>query len=53
VGTGNNQIVQMTGAGKLPAVDGSNLTNVTASALSSTASINTSGNIVTTVSNPT
>ncbi len=48
VGTGNNQIVQMTGAGKLPAVDGSNLTNVTASALSSTASINTSGNIVTT-----
>ncbi|NUN06844.1 MAG: hypothetical protein HUU57_13905, partial [Bdellovibrio sp.] len=47
VGTGSNQIVQMTGDGKLPVVDGSNLTGVIASALSNSASINTSGNIVT------
>ncbi|WP_413943279.1 tail fiber domain-containing protein [Bdellovibrio sp. HCB-162] len=54
VGTGANQIVQMNGAGKLPAVDGSQLTNVnavtatTASGISATAVINTSGNISTT-----
>lgn len=51
VGTGANQVVQMGSDSKLPAVDGSKLTNVaaltatTASALSSTATINTSGSI--------
>lgn len=30
VGTGANQIVQLNGVGELPAVDGSNLTNITA-----------------------
>ncbi|NUN06624.1 MAG: hypothetical protein HUU57_12790, partial [Bdellovibrio sp.] len=45
VGTSANQIVQMGGDTKLPAVDGSKLTNVVASGLSSTASINTSGSI--------
>ncbi|KHD87380.1 MAG: hypothetical protein OM95_14885 [Bdellovibrio sp. ArHS] len=48
VGTGANQIVQLDGGGKLPVLDGSQLSNVTASALSSTASINTSGAIATT-----
>ncbi|WP_374001483.1 beta strand repeat-containing protein [Bdellovibrio bacteriovorus] len=48
VGTGANQIVQLDGTGKLPLIDGSQLSNVTASALSNTASINTSGNISTT-----
>lgn len=48
VGTGANQIVQMTSNGKLPMADGSNLTNVTASALASTAAISTSGDITTT-----
>ncbi len=45
VGTGANKIVQMGSDTKLPAVDGSKLTNVVASSLSSTASINTSGSI--------
>lgn len=45
VGTGANNIVQMGGDAKLPAVDGSKLTNVVASAFSSSASINTSGSI--------
>jgi hypothetical protein len=53
VGTGAYQIVQMGSDSKLPAVDGSKLTNVaattavTASGLTSTAVINTSGNITT------
>lgn len=48
VGTGAGQIVQLDGSARLPAVNGSLLTNVTASGLSNTASINTSGNITTT-----
>jgi hypothetical protein len=48
VGTGNNQIVQLSSTGKLPAVDGSQLSGVVASGLSSTAAISTSGNITTT-----
>ncbi|WP_374029953.1 tail fiber domain-containing protein [Bdellovibrio bacteriovorus] len=47
VGTSAGKIVQLDNDSKLPAVDGSNLSNVTASALSNTASINTSGNITT------
>lgn len=45
VGAGANKIVQLDGAGKLPGLDGSNLTNITASAFSSSGSISTSGNI--------
>lgn len=48
VGTSANQIVQMGSDTKLPAVDGSKLTNVVATGLSSTASISTSGAISTT-----
>lgn len=47
VGTGAQQILQLDSAGKIPAVDGSNLTNIKASTFSSTGSINTSGNIQT------
>ncbi|QDK39242.1 tail fiber domain-containing protein [Bdellovibrio sp. NC01] len=46
VGTGANQVVQLDSSSKLPAVDGSLLTNVVASSLSSSASINISGDIV-------
>ncbi|MNJ96753.1 hypothetical protein D3C87_144850 [compost metagenome] len=48
VGTGANQIVQMGNDAKLPALDGSNLTNLVAVSLSSSAAISTSGNISTT-----
>lgn len=48
VGTNANQIVQMGSDGKLPLMDGSRITNVTASALSNTASINITGGIVST-----
>lgn len=51
VGTGAGKIVQIDSTGKLPAVDGSQLTGVaalTASSLTNTASISTSGNIATT-----
>lgn len=44
-GTSANQIVQLGSDGKLPAIDGSKLSNVIASGLSNTASINTSGSI--------
>ena len=52
VGTGANQIVQMDATAKLPAVNGSQLTNLNGSAISSgtiggSTAINTTGNIVT------
>lgn len=48
VGTGSNQIVQLDADGKLPAVDGSQLTGLKADSLGNTASITTSGLISTT-----
>lgn len=45
VGTDPKQIIQMGSDGKLPAMDGSKVFNVTASALANTASINIAGNI--------
>jgi hypothetical protein len=45
MGTAANQVVQMGADTKLPAVDGSKLTNVAAVSLSGTASINTSGTV--------
>jgi len=44
-GTTASKVVQLDANAKLPAVDGSQLTNITASTLSSTASINTTGTI--------
>lgn len=47
-GNGNLTCASVVGAdGKLPVIDGSNLTNVIAAGLSSNASINTSGGIIT------
>lgn len=43
VGTGANNLVQLNGAGALPAVSGSNLTNLSAANLTGTASVNTTG----------
>ncbi len=47
IGSGPNQLLQVGSDGKLPAVDGSNLTGITASVLSPTANITTSGTIST------
>lgn len=45
VGTSANKIVQLEADAKLPALDGSKLTNVVATSFNNTASINTSGSI--------
>jgi DUF2075 family protein len=42
-GTGANQIVQLDSSGKLPAIDGSALTNIVASSISGTLAINKGG----------
>lgn len=48
VGTAAGQLVQVQAGGKLPALDGSSLTNVTASAVSPSAFLSTNQNITTT-----
>lgn len=48
VGNGPNQLLQLGPDGKLPAIDGSNLTGITAGTISNTANISTSGTISTT-----
>lgn len=46
-GTSANKIVQLDGSAKLPAVDGSQLTNVVAASVAETASISTNGSLTT------
>ncbi len=50
-GTGNNQIVQLDGSSKLPAVDGSALTNVVATNVSGTVAVANGGTGATTAAN--